>query len=437
MLVYTDTKTSRLQYITAFAGTEITGSAWQLTSSIEEFRQHSSEKINYSSSRLGNDELWIKPHSLLFDTGIQEQTPGCFKHNDNIAFFKTEGDYAFDIFAASFYLLSRYEEYLPYKKDMYGRYDHQNSLAYKQGFLKLPLVNIWLLDFRKAITARFPQFPLQKIKVERINILPTYDIDMAWSYLHKGWWRTIGGLFRSLINGRRKELTERINVLQKKQPDPFDAYGWLNSLHEKYQLRPYYFFLVPAKKGRYDKNISPSCSAMKELIHDHMIRYRVGVHPSWRSGDEPALIREEINTLAGITGNCITASRQHYIRFALPGTFRYLLEAGIRFDFSMGYGSINGFRASVASPFYWYDLEKEQQTELLLFPYCFMEANSFYEQHYTAEQALEEMRYYYNVVKAVNGIFIMIWHNSFLGTARELKKWRDVYGEFIGEISTV
>jgi hypothetical protein len=53
----------------------------------------------------------------------------------------------------------------------------------------------------------------------------------------------------------------------------------------------------------------------------------------------------------------------------LPETFRHLLDTGIQEDFSMGYGSINGFRASVASPFYWYDLEKEQTTYLLLYPF--------------------------------------------------------------------
>ena len=97
----------------------------------------------------------------------------------------------------------------------------------------------------------------------------------------------------------------------------------------------------------------------------------------------------------------------------------------------MGYGSINGFRASVASPFYWYDLEKGEQTPLLLFPFCYMEANSFYEQHFSPQQALEELYHYYNVVKAVNGTFIMIWHNHFLGTDRLYAGWREVYEQFI------
>ena len=40
----------------------------------------------------------------------------------------------YDIFAASFYLISRYEEYLPHVKDEYGRFTAEESLAYKNGF---------------------------------------------------------------------------------------------------------------------------------------------------------------------------------------------------------------------------------------------------------------------------------------------------------------
>jgi len=102
-----------------------------------------------------------------------------------------------------------------------------------------------------------------------------------------------------------------------------------------------------------------------------------------------------------------------------------LFVAGYKEDFSMGYGSINGFRASVASPFYLYDLEKEEPTNLLLYPFCYMEANSFFEQKFSPAQALEEMQHYYQQVKKVNGTFISIWHNTFLGTDDGLQEWSD------------
>lgn len=435
MLLYCNAITSRVQYITAFFGEVISNSALQITSSVSDYKQYPGIKINYSPARIADSEIWLRPHSLLFEKDIVQQQIDCFNWNGQAAFFKTEGDFPFDIFAASFYLLSRYEEYLPHSKDMYGRYLHENSLAYRQNFLNQPLINHWIHRFSAALKNSFPgfDFPSGGNRVSVFTFLPTYDIDIAWSYRHKGWWRNTGGLLRSFARGKWREIRERASVLAGRQKDPYDAYGWMNQLHQRYNLKPYYFFLVPDKNSRYDKNISPRKKEMRQLIYDHAIRYPAGVHPSWRSGDEDGLLKKEIDTLSAITGSAILSSRQHYIRFTLPATFRKLIDNGIRFDFSMGYGSINGFRASVASPFYWYDLENEKQTELLLFPFCFMEANSFYEQKYTAVQALEELRHYYKTVKEVNGYFIMIWHNSFLGPGALFADWRNMYEQFIKE----
>ncbi len=291
-------------------------------------------------------------------------------------------------------------------------------------------MNLWIKNFKEKLKQKFPSLI---IHYSTFTFLPTYDIDIAWSYRHKGWWRSLCGLLSSFTRGNWAQVKERIDTLKGKQKDPFDSYSWLHRLHEENQVKPYYFFLLAKKNGRYDKNILPKQKALQALISDHLTRYSVGIHPSWRSGDEHELLKKETNILSSITGQKVLSSRQHYIRFTLPETFRRLIEGGIRFDFSMGYGSINGFRASVATPFYWYDLEKEQQTGLTLFPFCYMEANSFYEQKYSAVQALDEMRYYYNTVRSVNGTFVMIWHNHFLGTDKLFVGWKEIYEQFIKE----
>ncbi|WP_276503058.1 polysaccharide deacetylase family protein [Terrimonas pollutisoli] len=411
-------------------GKEITGRPFEITTDKKFYLESETEKLNYTSEKVLANEFWINPHSLLFENKISGQSIECFETNGQKGFFKTEGDYPFDIFAASFYLLSRYEEYLPHQKDIYGRYAHENSLAFKEGFLDKPLVNLWIKSFKEKLKKKFPSLILQH---STFTFLPTYDIDIAWSYKYKGWRRSLGGLLQSLIKGNWKQAKERIAVLRGKVKDPFDSYGWLHRLHEENRVKPDYFFLLAEKNGRYDKNILPQQKALQALIGDHIIRYPVGIHPSWRSGDEHELLEKEMNILSNVTGNKILSSRQHYIRFSLPETFRRLIDSGIQFDFSMGYGSINGFRASVATAFYWYDLEKEQTTNLMLFPFCFMEANSFYEQKYSAQQALDEMRYYYNEVRSVNGTFIMIWHNHFLGADKLFTGWKEVYEQFIKE----
>jgi len=226
-------------------------------------------------------------------------------------------------------------------------------------------------------------------------------------------------------------MTERWRVVFGKHRDPFDSFDWMDQLHQQFDLRPIYFFLISNKTGKYDKNISPSKRSMKHLIQEHSDRYSIGIHPSWQSGDDPGKLKLEILKLGQIVGKQISSSRQHYIRFALPQTYRQLIELGIDSDFSMGYGSINGFRASVTSPFFWYDLEKEEQTKLLLYPFCFMEANSFYEQKYSTQKAFEELKHYFDIVRSVNGTLITIWHNSFLGKAKKFKGWREIYEQFI------
>src|ERR1043166_6662277 len=237
------------------------------------------------------------------------------------------------------------------------------------------------------------------------------------------------------VNRQWSMLAERSKVLLGARKDPFDSFDWMDQLHRQFDLRPIYFFLISGKTGKYDKNISPARRSMQRLILQWSDRYPIGIHPSWQSGDDPEKLRTEILKLGHISGKQIGSSRQHYIRFMLPQTYRQLIEVGIESDFSMGYGSINGFRASVASKFFWYDLEREEQTNLMLYPFCFMEANSYYEQKLSAAQAFEELKRYVDVVRSVNGTLITIWHKSFLGTAKQFKGWSEIYKKFISLLS--
>lgn len=437
MIIYTHIITPRLRYITDFIGKEIGGADFfQIIDDIDGYKRSSDLKLNYSSKPIVANEFWLQPHSILFEDDIRQQEINCFNYNTNYkSFFKTEGDFAFDLFAASFYLLSRYEEYLPHEKDMYGRYAHENSLAFREKFLQLPLINIWIKDFRKQLQSKFPNHMFHNAE-PKTSFLATYDIDQAYSYMHKSFWRNANGFFRSLIKGDMRAVKQRWNVLSGKEEDPFSAYQWMDQLNKKHRLKTFYFFIIADKAGKYDKNISPAKKGMRDLIRHHSARYPVGIHPSWQSGDDITLMEKEKKTLEKIAGKEIKDSRQHYIRFTLPQTYRHLISIGIKNDFSMGYGSVNGFRASVASAFYWFDLEANETTQLLLYPFCYMDANSFYEQHYSPQQAYEEMKHYYHTVKSVNGTMVSIWHNNFLGTDTLYAGWKEAYEKFIIDIST-
>jgi hypothetical protein len=438
-LIFSRNISPRLSYLAGFLS-DYYGFSFGLTCDKEQYiRAVDLCKINYSTERLTSAEIFIRAAGLLSESGIRHVAVECFEMNKQSpdvlqykAFFKSDDDIGFDIFAAVFYLLSRYEEYLPHQKDSYGRFAHENAAAFRNGFLHLPLVNIWLEDFRGLLAKRNSQFLIPRTS---FSFLPTYDIDMAWSFRGKGFRRNAGAILLSLLQLRLHKLRQRLDVLLGRREDPFDAYDWLDQLHREYNLRPVYFFLVAKKNNRVDRNIHPAKPAFRRLVREIASSHTVGLHPSWASGDRPSLLRVEKALLEQMADRPVDSSRQHFVRFDLPGTYRRLLDAGIVHDHSMGYGSINGFRASIASPFYWYDLSREEKTGLLVHPFCFMDANAYYEQKVSPEKALEELMQYYHLIRSVNGTMIPIWHNSFLGSDEAFTDWKEIYRRFVAAVS--
>ena len=427
MVIYSSAASLRLQYVLNFIESVI-GQRIFIIYDKEAFANFDTEKINYSNEEIGNEEYQIKPHPLLFQRNISSVEINLSTCRSNPCFFIHDDSHGFDVFAAIFYLISRYEEYLPYELDMYGRFAHENSIAYKNNFLNIPLVNLWIIDLmeRLSIKSAPKQSPF---------FIPTYDIDIAYAYKHQSIVKNVGGFFKTLLKGDIDQVIEQSKVYSGKARDPFDVYEWLNCLHAENNLSPVYFFLMAQRRGQYDKNIHPLSKGMQVLIKDHAKKYTVGIHPSWQSGDSENILSSEIDSLRKtVEGNC-TISRQHYIRMTLPKTYRLLIKEGIKEDHSMGYGSINGFRASVASPFYWYDLEKEEITNLMIRPFCFMDANCYFEQHLSAEEAGEELQYYYRVVKKVGGQLVTIFHNHFLTDQPQWKPWKEMYERFLREMS--
>jgi hypothetical protein len=438
MIFFSQHITPRLSYVVDFVNTELFDERVRITITTDQsaFAAAPGPRINYSTQDVpGCFRLCPAPSPpIIFESGVHPITIQCFPFKDQKAFFPTDGDFPFDIFAAIFYLLSRYEEYLPHPLDEYGRFAHTHSLAFREDFLHQPLINTWLHEFKNALSGYYPDLVFRR---PVFKFVPTYDIDSAYAYLHKGWRRNFGGLLKRLLSGSWQQVKERISVLRGRLQDPFDIYEWLDSLHLYCRMRPYYFFLAAARCKGVDRNTPPSGPGLQELIEYYaagtVTSSRLGIHPSWQSGDQEGFLKEELEWMEYVSGQKIVRSRQHYIRFSLPETYRRLLKYGIEQDFSMGYGSVNGFRASVASSFYWYDLDKEEQTTLRLFPFCFMDANAYYEQHFSAGQARTELMHYYRSIRKVNGLMVTIWHNSILGRSPEFAGWREVYEVFLKE----
>lgn len=415
--VYSPKDSARLRYTCNVIFRDFFSLKYSLLSHISEV-DDDKPLVIYSDGILPNG-IAIPNEGLLFENGIVAREILWF---DNGAFAEIfiEKRCKIDLFSAIFYLLSRYEEYLPHTKDEYGRYGHRNSILFKKGLLKIPIVNVWLCAFAKKLNEIFPAL---EIKLPTYTWLPTYDIDMFFAYKHKGLLRNVGGLLK-------KNLIAKLKVLAGKEKDPFDVTKALVSLHNNLSLPGNIFFLMAQKLSVYDRNNPVSHHCVKQAIQDFQHSLRPGLHPSWSSFFDPDLINSEKKILEQITGITITDSRQHYIKMELPHTYRHLIKIGITKDFSMGYGSVNGFRAGFANPYQWFDIKMNQSTDLTIVPFSFMDANAFYEQKQMVEESFEELNNYAAICKKYHGSLCTIFHNSFLGSAKEFNGWWEAYSSF-------
>jgi hypothetical protein len=422
LTVITDQKGPRLEYILDYILKELCGIEYILVYDIHQIPV--GPCIYYCPLPSIENQIHIVPIGLLSENNIKPQKIEIGNWLGNTTLFANEkGNIPFDVFSASFYLISRYEEYLDHRKDKFGRYSHLDSIAFNNNFLHQPLVNIWAKELQKIIMAAFPAMQFSK-RVSRF--IPTYDIDIAWKYKHKGWIRTMGGLVKSIVNAPAA-VSYRIKVILGLEKDPYDEYEWLDTFHLKNNLKPEYFFLIANKIKGKDKNVHPSKKAYQHLIAKQSLANYVGIHPSWQSGDSVKILQDEIATMEKITGKPVYKSRFHYLRFNLPNDYQKLIDLGIIEDYSMGYGTINGFRASVSTPFYWYNLKTETTTSLLIYPFCWMDATCYYQLKHTTKQAFEELSIFKKLVNQCNGDLIILSHNNFFSGENGLDEWKRSY----------
>lgn len=429
VLIFVKNITSRKNYLFGLIFRDVLNIPFLITSDNAEFTNHSGPKFSYGESPL-DDEIFFEDAGLLNESGLKLPDIKFIFYEGLPAFFpvnKKESAFPFDPFSASFFLVSRFEEYLPHTKDYHGRYPSNQSLAFRHGFIDKPIVNIWIELIRKKLLEHFPEMVFPE---KSFRFLPTIDIDNAWAFKNKGFLRNSAGILSDLIQCKFNHVKCRIGTIFGQHKDPYDTYEYQIQLFEKCHLKPIYFFLI-GDYSRYDKNIPFDNKYFQSLIIylDHF--GDVGIHPSYASNESTHKLSGEISRLSSILRKRIKLSRQHFIKMNLPETYRNLIKMEISDEYSMGYSDIPGFRAGICTPFYFYDVEREEETSLRVHPFCLMDGTMKDYMNLTPNQAIHIIDKLIVEVKKVSGDFISIWHNESFCENKRWKGWRKVYEHLI------
>jgi len=419
--LYSAVDSARLKYIAGIILGDILGLSFELIT--DKRKLGKSPVINYSSENI-NGAFRIIPDSLLFEKGIKPRDLVVNEWNGLPVFFQSPSvsDFCFDIFAASFFLLTRYEEYLEFTPDKFGRFKASSSLAYKNGFLEIPVIDLWAKVMAKALLKFHPNLTFRR---NQYKALLTIDVDQPFAYLGKNLLRSIGGLLRDAGNNSGG-VSERYKVLVNGEKDPYEDFDYITENIEKNNTDTKFFFPV-GDHSEYDKNPSWKNRKYSDLIKQIAAKYESGIHPSFNAAADFSIIDTEVARLKTILSGEVKSGRFHYIRLFMPHSYHSLRKAGIIEDYSMGYPDEPGFRAGIARPFFFYDLISDHQTDLKLIPFQVMDVTLFNYKKTDPEKSKEVISKLINETRKVGGLFVSIWHNTSLLENSEWKPWKEVF----------
>jgi hypothetical protein len=433
-IIQADVRSPRVQYIFEHLLQQIVPGKPEMT-----YARESPEgelRIYYGNSNAFEGVDIVIPSSGILNEGAAPYTDDIRGHLKSTELFFRDGNQYrahFDFPGVIFYLLSRMEEYgFTSRGDALGRFSSRDSLLADSGLLRTALVDRWTEAFRRIILAAKPEISLRPTSFE---VLPTCDIDSF--YAIKG--RTVfhSGLsgINQLLRGDFPGFSERVSYhFGRKETDPYDTLNELAADAEMLGAKLRCFVLFPWKKNDpRDRTGLDQLFNFREQLTTYNNRVIWGLHPSLSSGGSGKNIAAEKDSLEQLTGKPATISRQHFLNLGLPETYRTLIEVGIKEDYSMGFHDAPGFRAGTSRPFFWYDLQNEEQTGLKVYPLVLMDASL---RHYLKANSLQSHKLIDELLeetKSTKGIFSYLWHNSSLSNFDGWGAYKSVYKYMISK----
>lgn len=425
LLIYTHHITPRVQYIFDYILKSICGFKITLTQDEKTYINFDGPTINYSNKKLKEDDFNIKPSGFLFSKAIEECKVTFEKSEKSVSMF-IESDYSdpniFDPFAASFFLVSRYEEYLPFSADEHQRFEAASSVLFKNGLLERPLVNEWAENLKAQLLLREDI----AYKQNKFSGLITIDVDQAFAFKHRGLRQNVYSFLNNFIKNRKTLFKAQKETLLRNNEDPYDTFEYLREVQKTFS-KPFIYFINVGRKTKFDKNLPHKNKDFKDLIKKIKSYAPVGLHPSYYSNEDPRKFVKEKAALELLVEDEVVISRQHYLKLNLPYTYQFLLLSGFKKDYSMGFASQPGFRSGSCTPFFWFDVENNHTTNLKVYPITYMDGTLAEDLKLSPKEAWSKIKELTDTVKKHNGKFISVWHNHTVNDKFFWKEWKVIF----------
>jgi len=333
-----------------------------------------------------------------------------------------------DIFSATFFMLTRWEEHVIKKRDKFNRFSEKDSYVFKFKIQHRPVVNEYIEFIWNIITYLGTK---QKRKEFKYSIKITHDIDAI--ALYDKFINYAKGAVNDVI--RRKSLIlpfkttqDYLNIKKGKQKDFYDNFDFLMEESEKIGQKSYFYFMA-GKLGKKDVKYDIREVKVQNLIRNIIKRgHKIGLHGTYESYNNTKTFKEEKIELQNIYPQ-ITEGRQHYLRFENPTTWQVWEDNSMINDSTMGFSTNGGFRVGTCYSYNVFNILTRKKLNLVEQPLIAMET-AIQKEYKTQTEVYNAFLKLKDITKKYNGNFVMLWHNSNFNI-HTWKGYENIYPEII------
>jgi hypothetical protein len=368
----------------------------------------------FSKIEVNNSYLTIKnlPQKIIFTKNqfITENDIPVIYGDEKIIMDQNKIICGIDIFSSSFFMLTRWEEYVNNEKDVYNRFLAKYSVAHKNNFLCRPVVN-------EYVEMLWNMLLFLKINIDRkklnYQLVLTHDVDQPyWSQRN-----IFKKVCKDLLTKKNiNYITNSIDVYIKSKKnielDPYNNYDYLMDLSEKNNVKSHFFF-TSANKSKFDIGYKINSNIIKNLIkHIEERDHIVGFHPGYYSYNNEEIWKKEFEFLNNHVKTPLKCGRQHYLRFEVPLTWQFWENNNFEWESSMTYSDKEGFRCGTCYEFNVFNILTGKKLSLKEKPLIVMEGSFFQYQNISHNEIINKVITLKEIVKKYKGNFILLWHNS-------------------------
>jgi len=256
----------------------------------------------------------------------------------------------------------------------------------------------------------------------KFAVCTTHDIDE----LYPPWKHTWATAAYYGSRAQASNLWKSLSWKRKgKEFSPYRNFEKVMDLEERYGAKSsFYFIATPRDIRRFRYDVEDVRDDLATIIDRG---WEVGLHGGYYAyNDVDEIRREKARVENALGGNRkIVGYRNHYLRFAVPDTWRYLADAGFTYDITFGFNDAIGFRNGMCHPFVPFDLNRNEYIPILEIP-LIIQDGALFEITKSEKVATAMAKRVIDVVERHSGVVTLLWH-SFLFDFPLRKAWLQCY----------